>query len=461
MSGKKRYALVGTGGRSEIYIQALVKDFREVGELVALCDISPGRTQVYAEWAAQYGVHVKTYLAEDFDRMIAECQPQTIIVTSKDSTHDQYIVRAMEMGCDVITEKPMTIHEEKCQRILETRQNTGRQCRVTFNYRYSPPNTQIKDLLMSGVIGEVRSVDFHWLLNTTHGADYFRRWHRHKANSGGLQVHKATHHFDLINWWLSSVPTQIYAVGGLNFYTPKTAERFGLNKRAERCLECPEAARCPFYFDARAYPDIVKLYLNNEAHDGYHRDNCVFGATIDIEDTLHVIAEYRNKVQMSYSLHAFMPWEGYTVAFNVSCGRMEHTCRETTYINGDGQIPGELLRDGTQTRVIPHFQLGYDVPIWRGEGGHGGGDPRMLDDLFNPNPQHDKYMRAADQRAGAYSILTGIGASRSMEWGRPVRIDELVRGLNDPDYPAMPYSNELIDPRAFKPDQTTECFVDG
>ena len=52
---------------------------------------------------------------------------------------------------------------------------------------------------MSGVIGNVVSVDFHWLLDTRHGADYFRRWHRNKRNSGGLLVHKATHHFDLVN----------------------------------------------------------------------------------------------------------------------------------------------------------------------------------------------------------------------------------------------------------------------
>ena len=137
----------------------------------------------------------------------------------------------------------------------------GRKCRVTFNYRYAAAGTQLKDLLMSGVIGEVRSVDFHWLLNTSHGADYFRRWHRQKANSGGLQVHKATHHFDLINWWLSSVPEQVYALGGRNFYTPHTAERMGLGNRAERCLGCPEPIHCPFYFDLLLTPDLVSSVL--------------------------------------------------------------------------------------------------------------------------------------------------------------------------------------------------------
>ena len=98
---------------------------------------------------------------------------------------------------------------------------------------------------MSGVIGEVLSLDFHWLLNIHHGADYFRRWHRNKENSGGLMVHKATHHFDLINWWLSSVPESVFAQGHRNFYTPKTADRYGLVNRTERCLTCPETT-CHF-----------------------------------------------------------------------------------------------------------------------------------------------------------------------------------------------------------------------
>jgi predicted dehydrogenase len=449
MPDKTRYVLIGTGGRAAMYIKALVMDYHMVGELVGICDINAGRTRFYADRAKQHGMEIATFLAYDFDKMIAECRPDTVIVTSKDCTHDDYICRAMELGCDVITEKPMTMNEEKCQRILDTRKITGRKCRVTFNYRYAPPATQLKDLLMSGVIGEVRSIDFHWLLNTTHGADYFRRWHRQKANSGGLQVHKATHHFDLINWWLSSVPVEVYALGGLNFYTPHTANRMGLKNRAERCLDCPEANNCPFYFDLRAYPDLVDLYLDNEPYDGYHRDHCVFSQDIDIVDTLHAIVNYKNGVQMSYSLHAFMPWEGYIIAINGSRGRLEHTTRETTYINGDGTVPGELISEATKTRIIPHFQTGYDEPIWKGEGGHGGGDPRLLDDLFNPKPKPDLYMRSADERAGAYSILTGIAASRSMEWHRPVQIDQLVSGLEDPDYPAMPTEDELIDPQSF------------
>ena len=297
---------------------------------------------------------------------------------------------------------------------------------------------------MTGVIGNVVSVDFHWLLNTSHGADYFRRWHRNKENSGGLLVHKATHHFDLVNWWLSTVPESVFAIGKRNFYTPQTAERYGLKKRGERCLDCPDKKKCKFYLNLADYADLTSLYRNNESYDGYFRDRCVFSNEIDIEDTMHVIVKYQSGATMSYSLHAFMPWEGYVIAFNGTRGRLEHKCMESVYVSGDGTIPGELLRTGTSTMVFPHFGRGYSVPIWEGRGGHGGGDDPLLDSLFLPKPPYDKYLRSADERAGAYSILTGVAANVSIKEKREVSIKELVGEIDMPDYPPMPSAVEPI-----------------
>ena len=212
-----------------------------------------------------------------------------------------------------MTEKPMTTDEKKCRAILDTQRKTGRKCRVTFNYRYSPPRTQVKDLLMSGVIGDVLSVDFHWMLDTHHGADYFRRWHSNKVNSGGLMVHKATHHFDLVNWWLSAVPVSVMAMGKREFYTPAMAKRLGLQSHHERCLTCPEKAKCAFYLDLAANKELKELFLDNEQYDGYFRDRCVFRPDIDIEDTMNVQVRYNTGVTMAYSLNAFNAWEGYII----------------------------------------------------------------------------------------------------------------------------------------------------
>jgi predicted dehydrogenase len=426
-----RYAQVGLGVRSWMFSVALVNRYPERHELVALCDSNAGRLGQRQGWGRANGLELPGYAPEAFDRLVAETRPDVVIVTTPDAAHDRYVVRAMELGCDVLTEKPLTIDAERCRRILAAQRRTGRRCTVTFNYRYAPVRSQVKRLLAERAVGDVLSVDFHWNLDTTHGADYFRRWHRRKENSGGLLVHKATHHFDLVNWWLDTVPERVLASGRRAYYTKATAEALGLADRGERCLDCPAASRCPFRLDLRAEKWLAALYLEHEAHDGYRRDACVFSDEIDAEDAMQVLVEYASGARLSYSLHAFMPWEGYEIAFNGTRGRLEHGCRESVYRSGDGTTPGELSAEGAWIRLRPHFGPPRDVPVDRGEGGHGGGDERLLAALFGP-PEPDPLGRAADHVAGAWSILTGIAANRSIASGLPVRVAELVPELRPP-----------------------------
>jgi len=180
------------------------------------------------------------------------------------------------------------------------------------------------------------------------------------------------------------------------------------------------------------------MYLDPEQYDGYYRDRCVFSPLIDIEDNMNVIVNYASGAKLSYSLNSFMPWEGYLVSLNGTRGRLEHKCQETVYVSGDGSIPGALKPEGTTINLYPHFKPAYAVEIWEAIGGHGGGDSLMLEDIFDPSPEPDKYMRAADQRSGAYSILTGAAANLSMATGKRVRIDDLVKNIGQPDYPAVP-----------------------
>lgn len=435
---KNRVILVGVGGRSVMYRNAAAFEFPEAVELVGVCDINPGRIALTRKALAEKGLDVPGFEPARLEAMIRELKATLVVVTSRDSTHDEYIVRALRAGCDAITEKPMTTTAEKCQRIVDAVRETGRTVKVTFNYRYSPVRSQVKELLQSGVIGRILSVEFKWLLDTSHGADYFRRWHRNKENSGGLMVHKATHHFDGVNWFINSVPKRVAAIGSRVFYTPEQALRYGFTRRGERCAECAESRRCPFFLDIKGNRYLRELYYENEKYDGYHRDQCVFSNRIDIEDTMNVVAEYRNGVRLSYCLTAFSPWEGYHIVFNGTKGRLEHTCRESSYVSGDGRVPGEPIPEGTTINVQPHFTRGYFVKPNEAKGGHGGGDSRLLRDLFSPNPGPDPLGLRADYRAGAYSILTGIAANLSMKEGRFIDIDALVSGLTMPDYPSTP-----------------------
>ncbi len=439
---KRRFVNVGLGSRSRMYLGALTKTFREGNELVGLCDINPGRLELAAKTVAADGVRPRTFLAADFDRVIAELKPDAVIVTTPDATHDDYIVRALDAGCDAITEKPLTTTPEKAQRIVDACKRNSRHVRVLFNYRYSPPRTQVKDLLMSNAIGDVLSVDFHWLLNTVHGADYFRRWHSQKAMSGGLMVHKATHHFDLVNWWLGSEPERVLAYGKREFYTPAMAKRMGLKSHHERCHTCPEKRACAFQLDLAANPGNKALYLDNEHYDGYYRDRCVFRPDIDIEDTMNVIVSYKSGATLSYSLNACNAWEGYTIAFNGTKGRIEHQITEQMAA-AVSTLGYGVEEDRVQTRVIPLRGAPQDIKPWTGTGGHGGGDELMLRELFG-KAEPDKYKRAADERSGLYSILIGAAANKCFTSGQAVNIADLVTGLTSPSVAPMPNRSTKI-----------------
>ena len=435
-TSRKRYAVVGVGSRARMYTNAITGKYRDGHEVVAVCDTNAGRMGLAVKKIAATGAsNPRPYMATDFDRMIRETRPQFIIVTTTDSTHDDYIVRALDAGCDVITEKPMTTTAAKAQRILDAVKRSGRHIRVCFNYRYSPPRSQVKELLMSGEIGDVLSVDFTWLLNTVHGADYFRRWHSNKANSGGLMVHKATHHFDLVNWWLGAQPELVHAFGSRQFYTPVTAKRMGLEGHHQRCLTCPEKDTCHFYFDLAADEGLKALYLDNEKHDGYYRDQCVWRPEISIEDTMSVMVRYDNGVQLNYALSAYDAWEGYHIAFNGTKGRLEHRIVETAGVAGANEIQSKST--GVSTRIIPLRGAARDIEPWTGAGSHGGGDDTMLAEIFGDAPA-DKYKRVSDERAGAYSALVGIAANRCFETGMSVRIADLVTGLAPPERAPMP-----------------------
>ena len=424
---KKRYAQVGTGGRARMYYEAVASKYNEIAEMVGFCDQSQTRMNYANGRLEELGAKkVPTYLPHEFEKMISETKPDIVIVTSVDRTHDDYICRAMEAGCDVITEKPLTIDERKAQRIIDTQKKTGRHIRVTFNYRYAPYHTKVRELIRDGAIGTPTSVHFEWLLNTEHGADYYRRWHRNKYNSGGLLVHKATHHFDLVNFWLGTEPETVFGFGSLQFYGRAAAEKRGVEKFYYRCHGSQEAKNDPFAIDLESNPTLKALYLDAEEDSGYIRDRSVFSDDISIEDTMNLVVRYKNGVQMSYSLTSYMPWEGFNVQINGTKGRLEYHSVERPYINAGGEKKDEGALKYSSIRVYPMFGDPYDVEVKTGEGGHGGGDPVLLDDVFLDNPPYDEFHRAADFRDGVKSILVGIAGNKSIASGLPVQVDSLI-----------------------------------
>ncbi|MFY0685749.1 MAG: Gfo/Idh/MocA family oxidoreductase [Cyclobacteriaceae bacterium] len=423
-NGKLKVALVGTGIRGITFWGKRVQDgFSDKVEFVGLCDINKGRL---AYGKKHIGADCPTFT--DFDKMMKEAKPDMLMVTTVDATHDEFIIKGLNQNVVVFSEKPMTTDEKKCQAILEAERKSEKELIIGFNYRYNPHYTKLKEMIVDKRVGDITSVDFHWYLNVYHGASYFRRWHGYKEHGGSLWVHKATHHFDLLNWWLDSEPVEVKAYGEL--------EHYGKNgkMRGESCRTCAYKDECKFFYDVTKNKTYMDLYVANEQHDGYIRDSCVFREDIDIYDKMSAQIKYANGVMVNYSLTTYSPYEGMRIAFNGFDGRIDAWDgipwrKEEKLKQGNlhaQEMSDDEARDFEEILVMDNFGDYEQVKVLREVGGHGGGDKRLHDRIFVDPEGPDPLRHAAGSRDGAMSILIGIAARKSIEENRTVRIDELT-----------------------------------
>ncbi|MFD1547498.1 Gfo/Idh/MocA family protein [Nonomuraea guangzhouensis] len=414
-----RYAFVGLGHRVRMYIDALLGDWRDTGTIVGLCDTNQTRMDYYAERIGD----VPRFHPDEFGKLLELAD--AVVVTTVDATHARYVVAALDAGLDVIVEKPLTVDAEGCEAIAAAAERNPGKLVVTFNYRYSPRNSAVKRLISAGEIGEVTSVHFDWALDTIHGADYFRRWHRERANSGGLLVHKSTHHFDLVNWWLAAAPELVFAQTDLRFY----GQALPRGSRPARGQGALGLGTDPFILDISADEHLKRLYLDAEHEDGYIRDQDVFGPGVTIDDNMSVLVRYANRAVLTYSLTAHAPYEGYRVVFNGTAGRVELEVCERSWTPPHAAIdPSAATKQhaaGAWERLTlhQHWKEPEEIAIEQGAGGHGGGDRLLLDDVFR-GPGDDPLGRPAGYRDGIRSVLVGVAATRSATTGHAVRLTD-------------------------------------
>lgn len=415
---KKKYVFAGASQRAlRMFCRPMLEGYTDCTEICGVHDVNFGRAKAFvSECNGDFPAF------ENFDEMLATTKPDIVIVTTVDAHHAEYIIRSLEAGCDVVTEKPMTTTDAMCRDILAAEKRTGHKVIVTFNYRYAPFKTKIKELINDGVIGDVYSVHFEWLLARNmnvvegHGASYFRRWNARMKNSSGLLVHKSTHHFDLVNWWIGQKPEKVSAFAQLRLYGAKNSPFADVPKAGLRCSNCPHAAECEFYYKLSEFEE--RFYVANESYDGYMKDNCVYAEDIDIYDTMGVNVQYDKGTILTYSLNATSPYEGWHVVFNGSKGRLEV----------------DFYEDGidAQSSEIDHIRF-YDLDnnvtdyrITKATGGHGGGDERLHKMLFRDNVP-DPLGHTAGTEAGANSILIGVAANKSIKEEKVIYIADLLK----------------------------------
>jgi len=397
-----KVGLAGCGHRGIAGLLASIKAIGKAETVVGLFDHNPIRL----DYAHNFLGNPHCRKSTNFDAFCSDPNLDTVIVATPDNRHAEYVIKTFAAGKNVVCEKPMAISTEDCRTMIEAQGDN--QFRVAFNFRCNAVAIKTKELLDAGTIGRVLLVDAHDTVDWRHGSDYFRRWHRFQSMSGGLPIHKSTHAFDVIDWWLDDVAESVSAEGGRNFYKPSL-------QQGERCLTCNATASCPFAIDLAGdipgqnagidgfYKD---MYLDAESHDGYIRDACVFDANSDILDNYTASATYRSGARLSYTAVFFAPNEDRTFVIYGDKGQMEIS-RQKRQI----KIHAEAGRTGCEIIDVP------EEP-----GGHGGADMRFVKSIYG---SEDPYGVCADAKDGFSSIALGESLNRSITSGQRIAVPQL------------------------------------
>ena len=428
---RKRYAVCGVSSRAiGMYIGPMLRQFGHCAELVAMLDIDPLRFQVCKEQVPE-ARDVPEYLAADFDKMMKETKPDALLVVCMDRFHVEYIVRGLGYDADVISEKPMTTNTADALRVMEAEKNSRGRVICTFNYRYTPLAFKIREMVLAGKIGRVTHVDLNWYIDIHHGSSYFHRWNRMRENSGSLSIHKSSHHFDLVNWWVDGIPEYVHAFGALNHYGPDGV--FNPSRKDGRhCSDCAEKMQCPY--KARWATRNSSIFAQDDhinAFEGpkklfttYRPDMCMFDSEIDIYDTFIANVKYRNGVLLNYSANFSTPYEGYRLALNGTHGRIE------TFMCGgacaaalppftpDGRLP---------INYYPIFEGREQIHLVGRGGGHGGGDSAIQEDIFLGEEPGRKFDILAKSVDGLRAIAIGDAVFESIRDGKVKDLTSFIR----------------------------------
>ena len=377
--------IVGTGQRGMGFFAPYIKNNPHQARLNAVADIDEVRLKSAVEDIERQDL--RQY--NGVEGLLNDPEVEAVVITTPDGTHREVLEKVLKAGKHAICEKPMATTIEDAIAITKMAMQTNKTVQIGFMLRYAPFFVKLRDLVAAGAIGDLLQVNASEIVEYRHGASYFRRWHRFRAHSGGLLVHKACHTLDVLNWIVDSPPSWVSAVGGTNTFTYKAGA-------ATLCRDCQFKSTCP-----AAYREGMKnwLYLSRQERRGpdqHRRDECVYNIEKDSVDNAVLNAEYENGVRLAYTF-ATTGARHERHLLLVGQGGQIHASQ------ADGTISIEPVGGKPEMVVFPEEQ--------RGE--HGGGDKPLMESFFNSVATGEKPV--ADVLAGLYSVSLGVAATQSID----------------------------------------------
>lgn len=325
-------AVIACGSRGRYVVNNLLKDSNQNVEIRAVYD--PNRETLLKTLDFWKVDPENVNICDDYQAAINTPGVYWVMIFSPNAFHKEHILASFKANKHVFTEKPLATSIDDCKAIFDAHAQTDLLFATGFVLRYAPLYRKTKEILSSGKLGTILSIEGNENITPPHGGYIMANWRRLTRFAGPHILEKCCHDLDLINWFCDSLPTQVSAIAHKRFFVPenkKLEEKYG--KELFNNWDDPEKVDTPFNDDS------------------------------DLMDTFMGYALYRNDIQVSFCA---------TMSNAIPERRMRFNCSEGTLIVElyESKLTYKALND----EAVHVISFGGD--------GHGGGDSVIMKELY-------------------------------------------------------------------------------
>lgn len=410
-----RIGIIGAGGRG---INAFGRNFHNLfgnqARIMAVADPNSDRAAAGLEL-----LELKADIHPDYKALLARKDIDAVVITTPDYLHEEHCLAALRSGKHVLVDKPLAISAQGCLRVIAAAKKARRLLYMGFNLRHDVVLRRMKTMISDGRLGSLFSV--HAVEYYNGGRTYMARWNRLKKFSGSLFIHKGSHDFDIINWFMQPVrPVRVSCFANVFTLHPEGLPfktRSGV-KPGPTCSTCAYKNECPDVnniaiksfagWNADQLAARNRMFDDNTAKaDGYHKDMCLYMSDKDTHDQGVAIVEYDNGAVAMHSECFVTPVTDRLYRLDGTLGHMEASLHENRI---------EFRPRWSQDQSIDKLH--------RGTGGHGGADPKMCAEFLDCLSRRKRPPSSGID--GAWSVAIGEACELSRTKKRMVRIDEVM-----------------------------------
>lgn len=335
-----------------------------------------------------------------------------VIISTPDNLHYGPCMQALKMGYDVLLEKPISPSEKECRDILQLAKKNGRIVAVCHVLRYAPYFIKLRELMNSGAIGEVISIQHLEPIGHVHMSHSYVRgnWHNSKQTTP-IILAKSCHDLDILKWIINKPSKKIQAFGDLKWFRKENAPEGSTGRCADGCnieSECPYSA-LRIYHRNRAWLHVFDMPEDKSRHSDHileklkttNYGRCVYRMENDQPDHYVCNIQFADNITAAFSMEAFTSYEG----------------RRTRVMGSMGDIVGDM-----HSFVLTDFRTGKKTEWKQETDGHGGGDWRLVADWIQAIDQQNPSLLTSTIDASIESHVMGFAAEKSRKENKVMEI---------------------------------------